>query len=152
MCLVQKTYCMLFLRLSWGGCHSLPMHLNSNTGKKKKRKANTHLTHLREENKSPRGLQQKILSFLSNRFGLIIFFFFLFFLCPVNSNVDSIGVHFVDHIQTHRLSSSILQCCPRRAWSMLGLSQWHCFRFSSTALRHRLPGDRLDWEHLITPG
>lgn len=121
MCLVQKTYCMLFLRLSRGGCHSLPMHLNSNTGKKKKRKANTHLTHLREENKSPRGLQQKILSFLSNRFGLIIFFFFLFFLCPVNSNVDSIGVHFVDHIQTHRLSSSILQCCPRRAWSMLGV-------------------------------
>lgn len=32
------------------------------------------------------------------------------------------------------------------------LSQWHGFRFSSTALRHRLPGDHLDWEHLIMPG
>lgn len=32
------------------------------------------------------------------------------------------------------------------------LSQWPGFRFSSTALQRRLPGDHLDWEHLITPG
>lgn len=32
------------------------------------------------------------------------------------------------------------------------LSQWHGFHFFSTALRHRLPGDHLDWERLIMPG
>lgn len=33
--LFRTTYCMLCLRLSWGGCRSLSMHLNSNTEKKK---------------------------------------------------------------------------------------------------------------------
>lgn len=42
-------------------------------------------------------------------------------MCPLNSNVYRIGVHFVDHIQTPRLFSSILQCFQRTAWSMLGL-------------------------------
>lgn len=32
------------------------------------------------------------------------------------------------------------------------LFRWHCFHFSSTALQHRLPGDHLDWVHLIMPG
>lgn len=29
----------------------------------------------------------------------------------------------MDHIQKPFLSSSILQCCPRRAWSMFGLGK-----------------------------
>lgn len=36
--------------------------------------------------------------------------------------------------------------------SYTDLSRWHGFRFSSTALRRRLPGGRLGWERLIMPG
>lgn len=49
------------------------------------------------------------------------------------------------------MTAAICQCVPRRGPGRY-LSQWHGFRFSSTALRHRLPGGHRDWEHLITPG
>lgn len=42
--------------------------------------------------------------------------------------------------------------CWNRTSANPHLSQWRCFRSSSTALQRRLRGGHLGWEHLIKPG